>query len=139
MRRYLHETTTSLPPERLYRAITAINRWPEWDDALEGAALNAPVFHGMKFLVKPKSGFKRQMLIETADVPDKFVDVAYLFLARVRTARSFTATAEGTVVATAIEIWGPTAFLWDRFTARKQAARLKPLTESFLRFAAAFE
>jgi hypothetical protein len=139
LRRYLHETTSTLPPERLYRAITAINRWPEWDDALVGAVLNAPVFHGMKFFVKPKGGLKLQMLIETADAPDRFVDVAYLFLARVRTARDFTATAEGTVVSTIIEIWGPTAFLWDRYTARKQAARIKPLTESFLRFAATFE
>jgi hypothetical protein len=138
MRRYIHETTTILPPERLYRAITVINRWPEWDDALETAALDAPVFHGAKFFIRLKGGTKRQMLIETADAPDRFVDVAYLPLARVRTARDFTANAGGTLVSTKIEIWGPTAFLWDRTTARRQAARIKPLTESFLKFAETF-
>lgn len=138
MHRYLHKTTTDLPPALLYDAITAIQRWPEWDDTITAAVLKAPVFHGARFTVKPKAGFNRAMMIETADQPDRFVDVAMLVFARVRTARDFTLTNEGTVVSTVIEIWGPLAFLWDRLTARKQAARIHVLTERFLIFATAF-
>ncbi len=36
MRRYSYETVTDLKPEQLYRAITDVAAWPQWD--IDGAA-----------------------------------------------------------------------------------------------------
>jgi len=135
MRRYQFETKTPLAPALLYRAITDINRWPEWNTSFKAAALHVPVFHGGRFSVTLRNGFKIPMLIETADPAERFVDVAILVFARLRTARSFTATDQGTVMSTVIEIWGPSAFLWDRILARDYAKRTEDVTERFLAFA----
>lgn len=137
MRRYVHETTTPLSPDRLYLAITDIYRWPEWDGELEATALQAPVRAGARFTLKPKGGPKVSMLVEEADPPHRFTDVALLPLPRMRTSHVFTAAIDGTVVRISIEVSGPLTFLWDRIIARKQAAGAEMQSRRFLAFAQA--
>lgn len=135
MRRYTYEITTTLPPDRLFRAIADIARWPEWDSELESTTVIDPVREGARFALKPKGGPKVSMLIETAKSPERFVDVALLPLARMRTAHEFTVREGGATVRTTIEIQGPLAFFWDRIVARKQAAGAEMQARNFLAFA----
>ena len=135
MRRYVHETETALPPDTLFRAIAAIDRWPDWDAELEAVAIDEPVRAGARFSLKPKGGPKVRMRIEIAEAPNQFVDVALLPFARMRTSHSFTAAGKGAIVRVVIEVWGPLAFLWDRVVARKQADGAEAQTRRFLAFA----
>ena len=135
MRRYTHETITALQPAQLFRAIADIGRWPEWDRELEATTIDGPVRDGARFTLKPNGGPEVAMLVEAADAPGRFADVALLPLARLRTVHEFTACGAGTAVRTTIEVTGPLAFLWDRIVVRKQAASAEAQTKAFLAFA----
>src|SRR5262245_44729590 len=96
MRRYSYETDTTVSADRLFRAKADILHWPEWDDELETTAFDAPLAAGSPFLLKPRGGPKVSMRIEAVEAPRRFVDLALLPLARMRTSTEFLPTAGGT-------------------------------------------
>jgi len=135
MRRYTYETDTAVPAEKLFRAKTDIRRWPEWDDDLESISFDESLAAGARFALRPKGGPTVPMLIETLEAPRRFVDLAFLPLAKMRTASEFAPTAGGTHVRVSIEIFGPLALLWDLLVARKLAADCAQQTKRFIAFA----
>jgi Polyketide cyclase / dehydrase and lipid transport len=132
MRRYSYETNTAVSADRLFRAKTDILHWPEWDSELEATALDAPLAAGSPFMLKPKGGPKVSMRIEEVDAPRRFVDMALLPLAKMRTSTEFLPSAGGTRIRIVIEVFGPLAFLWDRIVARKLAADCEQQTRAFI-------
>lgn len=137
MRRYHYETRCDTDPDRLYRAITDIGRWPEWGCDLEWAKIVTPATKGASFTLKPKGGPEVAMLIEAAEAPCRFVDLAKLPLARMRTSHEFTTVGHETLITIVIEVFGPLAFLWDRIIARKQATDTAHQTQRLIAFAEA--
>ena len=87
MRRYSYETETAVSAEKLFRAKTDIAHWPDWDSELETTSFDAPLRAGSPFMLKPKGGPKVAMRIEEVDEPRRFVDLAFLPLAKMRTSR----------------------------------------------------
>lgn len=132
MRRYSYETNTAVSADRLFRAKTDILHWSEWDSELEATALDAPLAAGSPFMLKPKGGPKVSMRIEEVDAPRRFVDMALLPLAKMRTSTEFLPSADGTRIRIVIEVFGPLAFLWDRIVARKLAADCEQQTRAFI-------
>jgi uncharacterized protein YndB with AHSA1/START domain len=132
MRRYSYETDTTVPAEKLFRAKADIRHWPEWDDELETTAFDAPLAVGSPFMLKLKGGPKVSMRIEEVEVPRRFVDMALLPLAKMRTATEFLPSAGGTHIRVVIEVFGPLAFFWDRVVARKLAADCEQQTRQFI-------
>lgn len=106
-----------------------------WDQELESTSIEGPPTVGGRFFLKPRGGPKVAMRIEELSAPTRFVDVANLPLARMRTTHAFCSTASGTEVRVAIEIWGFLSPLWDRLVARKQAAGAATQTAAFLAYA----
>ena len=137
MRRHVYQTRCSTDPERLYRALADIRRWPDWDGDLEWTRIDGPVATGARFSLKPRGGPKVAMRIEAAQAPHRFVDVASLPLARMRTVHEFAAGERETLVTIVIEVFGPLAFLWDRLVARKQTAGTPGQTQRLIAFAEA--
>ena len=138
MKSYSYETTADLPPAVLYKAITAIGRWPEWDPELEWTRLPGAVEPGAGFTLKPKGGSEVAMTIVRAQAPALFVDDASLPLAKMRTQHQFQATSSGARIVVTITISGWLSFLWDRVVARKQAEAAAEQTSRFVAFAAQF-
>jgi Polyketide cyclase / dehydrase and lipid transport len=132
MRRYSYETNTAVSADRLFRAKTDIQHWPDWDDELEATAFDAPLAAGSPFMLKPKGGPKVSMRIEEVEAPRRFVDMALLPLAKMRTSTEFLPSADGTRIHIVIEVFGPLAFLWDRIVARKLAADCEQQTRAFI-------
>jgi Polyketide cyclase / dehydrase and lipid transport len=132
MRRYSYETNTAVSAERLFRAKTDIQDWPEWDSELEATAFDAPLAAGSPFMLKPKGGPKVSMRIEQVEAPCRFVDLALLPLAKMRTSTEFLASGNGTRIRVVIEVFGPLAFFWDRMVARKLAADCEQQTQAFI-------
>jgi hypothetical protein len=137
MRRYTYETRCSTAPDRLYRAITDIGRWPEWGGDLEWAKIEAPATRGAPFTLKPKGGPAVAMLVEEAAPPGRFIDLAKLPLARMRTSHEFKLVGHETLITIVIEVFGPLAFLWDRIIARQQATDTPRQTQRLIAFAEA--
>jgi hypothetical protein len=132
MRRYSYETDTAVSAERLFRAKTDILHWPECDSELEATAFDAPLAAGSPFMLKPKGGPKVSMQIEEVDAPRRFVDMALLPLAKMRTSTEFLPAANGTRIRVTVEVFGPLAFFWDRVVARKLAADCEQQTRAFI-------
>ena len=162
MRRYSYETDTAVSADRLFRAKADIQHWPDWDSELEATALDAPLAAGSPFMLKPKGGPKVSMRIEHVEAPRRFVDLALLPLAKMRTSTEFlpsgsdtrirapTSPVQGECPACVllvrragrslrsparhviIEVFGPLAFLWDRVIARKLAADCEQQTRAFI-------
>jgi Polyketide cyclase / dehydrase and lipid transport len=132
MRRYSYETNTAVSAEKLFRAKTDICHWPEWDSELEATAFDAPLMTGSPFMLKPKGGPKVAMRIEHVEAPRRFVDLAFLPLAKMRTSTEFLPAANGTCIRVTIEVFGPLAFFWDRVVARKLAADCEQQTQAFI-------
>lgn len=137
MRRYIHETRCTTDPDRLYRALTDIRRWPEWGGDLEWATIDTEATTGASFTLRPKGGPDVAMLIEAAEAPRRFVDLAKLPFARMRTSHEFTPEGRETLITIVIEVFGPLAFLWDRIIARRQAADTPQQTRRLIAFAEA--
>jgi hypothetical protein len=74
------------------------------------------------------------MRIEEVESPRRFVDLAFLPLAKMRTSTEFLpgASGTGTRIRVIIEVFGPLAFLWDRIVARKLAADCEQQTRAFV-------
>jgi hypothetical protein len=136
MRRYSYETDTAVSAEKLFRAKTDIAHWPDWDSELETTSFDAPLRAGSPFMLKPKGGPKVAMRIEEVEEPRRFVDLAFLPLAKMRTSTEFlpcaAGTGSGTRIRVVIEVFGPLAFLWDRIVARKLAADCEHQTKAFV-------
>ena len=132
MRRYSYETETAVSAEKLFRAKTDIARWPDWDSELEATSFDAPLRAGSPFMLKPKGGPKVAMRIEQVEEPRRFVDLAFLPLATMRTSTELLPCAAGTRIRVVIEVLGPLAFLWDRIVARKLAADCEHQTKRFI-------
>ncbi len=134
MRRYSYETETAVSADKLFRAKTDIAHWPDWDSELETTRLDAPLRAGSPFMLKPKGGPKVAMRIEEVEAPRRFVDLAFLPFAKMRTSTEFlpVASGAGTRIRVIIEVFGPLAFLWDRVVARKLAADCEQQTRQFV-------
>jgi uncharacterized protein YndB with AHSA1/START domain len=134
MRRYIHETVVSTPPESLFRAITDINHWPRWDPELESIEHDGALAPGTRFFLTPRGGPRVRMSIEKAEAPSCFSDLSHLPLATLRTVHEFLpAPGGGTRVRLTLEVFGPLGFLWDRLVVRKQAAGAEAQTRAFVR------
>jgi len=135
MKSYTYTTTTDVAAEKLYRAITDINRWPEWDRELEATTHDGKLTPGSPFTLKPKGGPKLAMEVVEANAPMRFDDLAHLPLAKLRMSHSFTPRTEGgTGIEIKIEVFGPLGFLWDRILARKLAAGAAEQTRAFIAY-----
>ncbi len=137
MKTYTYEMTTHVPAAKLFRAIADIAHWPHWDSELESTEHDGGVQPGARFMLKPKGGPKVSMEVIEADAPARFVDLAHLPLAKMRTSHHFAESAGQTRVAVTIEVWGLLGFLWDRVVARKQAAGAAEQTRRFVAYAEA--
>jgi hypothetical protein len=136
MRRYSYETVTNLPAEQLYRAFTDVASWPQWDDGIEAIILEGPANEGAEFALVPRSGNTVKLKVETMVEPYRFIDVAYLPLAQMRTEHSFIPTPRGTLVRSTVEIRGLLAKFWDRTLCGTYAEGAAHQTRRFLAFAA---
>ncbi len=128
-----YQTTTDVPAEKLFRAISDINTWSHWDAGLEFARINRPATAGSTFVLKPKGGPSVQMSIEELRSPERMVDIA-LPLAKLRTRHEFLQSGGETRVRFSVEVWGPLGFLWRRMVGEKQIREAPVQTAAFIHY-----
>lgn len=135
MKRYHYETTTTLPAEALYAAMSDVTRWPEWDAGLASVTSDGPATRGAAFVLTPKGGPRVTLHVTEAEPGRVFTDIARLPLGRMQTEHRYTALGDLTRVELIITVSGPLGFLWDRLIARPQAREAAAQTRAFLAFA----
>src|SRR5262245_34061592 len=130
-----YQTTTDVPAEVLFRAISDSNAWSEWDHGLEFTSIDGPAREGSRFVLKPKGGPTVKMSIEELRSPIRMVDVAHLPLAKLRTSHEFLQLGSQTTVRFSIQVSGLLGFFWRKAVGEKQLQEAPAQTASFIQYA----
>lgn len=129
-------TTTDVPAENLYRAITDFNAWNRWDDGIEYTQLEGEAKAGSQFVLKPKGGPAVKITIEKM-WPYEVVDVAHLPLAKMRTVHKYERIGDTTHIKMQLQIWGPLGFVWRKLIGEGQIKEAEQQTRALVEYARA--
>jgi hypothetical protein len=128
------KTTTDVPAENLYRAITDFNAWNKWDDGIEHTQLLSEAKAGGVFMLKPKGGPAVKITIEKM-WPYEVIDVAHLPLAKMRTVHKYERVGDTTHISMQVEIWGLLGFLWRKIIGENQIKDAPLQTQALIEYA----
>ena len=112
--------TTEASQQQVWKVLTDISRWNEWDPDLEWTNISGEAKLNTSFFLKPKGGPKTRLTITRLDKPEVFAEVAHLPLAKMHTVHTLTETPKGLDIRVDIEITGILSFLWSRVIGQKQ-------------------
>ncbi|RZA06478.1 MAG: hypothetical protein EOO68_04885 [Moraxellaceae bacterium] len=128
------QTTTDISAEQLYKAITSIENWHQWDKGIEYTRLPDGPKVGSIFLLKPKDGPEVKITI-TKMWPFEMVEVAHLPLAKMKTTHKYIRLGDKTHIYIAIEITGLLAFLWRKVIGENQMREAGNQTTALINYA----
>jgi len=128
------QTTTDVPAEYLYCALTNFNAWNQWDDGIEYTELLGDAKAGSEFTLKPKGGPAVKIVIEKM-WPYEVIDVAHLPLAKMRTIHKYERVGDATHIYMELQIWGPLGFLWRKIIGENQMKDAAAQTEALIEYA----
>jgi len=128
------KTTTDVPAENLYRAITDFNAWNKWDDGIEHTQLISDAKTGGEFILKPKGGPAVKITIEKM-WPFELIDVAHLPLAKMRTVHKYERIGDTTHITMKVQIWGLLGFLWRKIIGENQIKEAGVQTNALIEYA----
>lgn len=129
-----YETTTDVPAEKLFRAISDINNWGKWDDGLESTKLEGIARVGAEFTLKPKGGPNVKLTIDEIR-PYRLVDTAHLFLAKMRTSHEYVQNGGQTTIRFQVEVWGLMGFFWRKVVGENQIKDAAAQTQALINYA----
>ncbi|GGY64517.1 hypothetical protein GCM10011613_05360 [Cellvibrio zantedeschiae] len=130
------QTTTDVPAENLYRAITDFNAWNKWDDGIECTQLIGEAKTGSVVMLKPKGGPSVKLTIEKM-WPYEVIDVAHLPLAKMRTVHKYVRVGDTTHIHMELQIWGPLGFVWRKIIGENQIKDAATQTKALIDYARA--
>jgi hypothetical protein len=130
------QTTTDVPAENLYRAITDFNAWHKWDHGIEHTQLIGEAKVGGKFILKLKGGPAVKITIEKM-WPYEVIDVAHLPLAKMRTVHKYVRVGDITHIHMELQIWGLLAFVWRKIIGENQIKEAAQQTRALIDYARA--
>lgn len=111
---------TDVSLEQIWQVWADINRWHEWDTAIEYARTTEPFQKGCRFELKPKGGPKVTIEIVECDLNKQFTDLTRFPLAKMYGRHEMKLITQGRVrLKTTMSIEGPLAFLWRKLVAQK--------------------
>jgi hypothetical protein len=110
--------TPAVTKEQMWKLFADVNRWPEWDEGLDFAALRGPFEQGNHFVLKPKGGPKLTVELLETEVNRRFLDVTRFPLARMYDHHAFEETPQGLKITNTISVRGPLSFLWIKLVAQ---------------------
>ncbi|MET0356955.1 MAG: SRPBCC family protein [Cellvibrio sp.] len=128
------QTTTDVPAENLYRALTDFNTWNKWDNGIEHTQLIGEPKTGTVFMLKPKGGPEVKITIEKM-WPFEVIDVAHLPLAKMRTIHKYKRVEDVTHIYMELQIWGPLSFLWRKVIGENQIKDAAAQMQAFVEYA----
>lgn len=130
------QTTTDVPAENLYRAITDFNAWNKWDNGIEYTRLLGEAKTGSAFMLKPKCRPAVKITIEKMWLFE-VVDVAHLPFAKMRTIHKYKRIGDTTHIFMDIQIWGALGFLWQKMIGENHIKDAPIQTQALIEYARA--
>jgi len=111
-------TTKEVTKEQIWKLMTAIDRWKDWDETVEYSKLENEFKVGKYFILKPKGGPKvRIKLIEILPFK-KFTDLTSFPLAKMYGEHFFDETENGLKITITMSVKGLLSKLWIQLVAK---------------------
>ncbi len=117
-------TTKKIKKEQIWKLMTDVNNWSQWDKSIEFAKLEGSFERGKFFTLRPKGG--PNVKIELLEVIEnqRFTDLTRFPFAKMFGDHQFEETSEGLKITVTMSVSGLLAFLWIKLVASKIVAEL---------------
>ena len=126
-----HTVETIAPPEKIWAAWTAVERWPEWDTELDSASLEGSFALGTKGTVKPKRGPAARFSISELMPGEGYTFTTRLPLCELKVRRHLTRKDGGATYFThEVSFVGPLSFVFGNFLGRRYREALPVVMEN---------
>lgn len=129
-----HTVETTAPPEKIWGAWTAVERWPEWDTELASAALDGSFALGAKGRLKPKSGPVSEFFISELTPGESYAFTTQLPLCELKVRRHLTRKDGGGAFFThEVSFVGPLSLVFGNLLGRRYRHALPVVMENLRR------
>lgn len=105
-------TTTEITKEQLWKLMSDVNNWKNWNDNVEYSELHGEFKTGMFFTLKPKGGPKAKIQLMDVQAPRYFRDCTLFPLAKMYGDHKYEDAADGLKITIMMSIIGPLSWLW---------------------------
>lgn len=110
-------TTKEVTREQIWKLITDIDHWKDWDNTVEYSRLISEFRVGESFLLKPKSGPKVKIKLIEVTPLKKFTDLTSFPLAKMYGEHLYEETEEGLKITITMSVSGLLSRLWIKLVA----------------------
>jgi hypothetical protein len=126
-----HTVKTIAPPEKIWAALTDVERWPEWDTELASAALGSSFALGAKGRLKPKRGPATDFTISELTPRESYAFTTRLPLCELKVRRYLTRKDGGATYFThEVSFVGPLYFVFGNLLGRRYREALPVVMEN---------
>lgn len=110
---YSH-TTKEITQEQIWKLISNVNNWKNWDKTIENAELHGEFKNGTFFTLRPKGGPNVKIQLVDVKPNSYFKDLTRFPLAKMYGEHFYENTPEGLKMTITMTISGFLAFLWNK-------------------------
>ncbi|GAA3771826.1 SRPBCC family protein [Flavobacterium ginsengiterrae] len=112
-------TTTEITKEQIWKLVTDINNWKNWNDSVEYSKLLGEFKIGNYFILKPKGGPKVKIKLVEIIKNKKFTDLTTFPLAKMYGEHTYEDTPDGLKICVTMTVKGILSFLWIKLVAKE--------------------
>ena len=114
MENHSHTIKINASPEKIFGIYSDVSNWKSWDSEVVSSSLDGPFKDGTFGSLKPKSGPKSKILIETVIPNISFCALSKLPLCVMRFGHDLEKAGDYTSVTHSLNFSGPLSFLFKR-------------------------
>ena len=110
--------TKDVTKEQMWKLLTDINNWKNWDKTVENSELLGEFKVGNYFLLKPKGGPKVKIKLIEIIENKKFTDETTFPFAKMTGEHFYEETKDGLKITVTMSVTGILSFLWVKLVAK---------------------
>ena len=107
------ETTKEVTQEQIWKLISNVNHWKNWDNTIENAEIHGDFKAGTFFTLRPKGGPNVKIELVEVKPNSYFKDLTKFPLAKMYGEHFYENTKDGLKITITMRNSGPFAFLWN--------------------------
>lgn len=116
--------TKDISQEQIWRLMSDVSRWHEWDTGIEYTQYEGPFQTGTSFVLKPKGGPRVTITLTEVTPMSYFKDETRFPLARMIDEHRYEATNDGLKITSILTMVGPLAFVWNKLVMQGMVKRI---------------
>lgn len=107
-------TTKEIKQEQIWKLMSNVNNWKNWDDTIENAEIHGEFKAGTFFTLRPKGGPNVKIQLVEVKPNYYFKDLTKFPLAKMYGEHFYENTSDGLKITITMTISGALSFLWNK-------------------------